>query len=109
MSDSMEGEQRQDKLAWQPAVLGSADKSEVAVPRFKTMASKRRCAEWARRPGASPTMRMTASWLRSAHGSTEYKAVARLLRPDRELPLGSGRADLQAARLLMSVKGEPPQ
>jgi len=24
-------------------------------------------------------------------------------------PLGSGRADLQAARRLMSVKGEPPQ
>jgi hypothetical protein len=54
-------------------------------------------------------MRMTASWLRSAHGSTEYKAVARLLRPDGETPLGSGRADLQAARLLMSVKGEPPR
>jgi hypothetical protein len=31
-------------------------------------------------------MRMTASWLRSAHGSAEYKAVARLPRLDGELP-----------------------
>jgi hypothetical protein len=38
---------------------GSADKSEVAVSRLKTMASNCRCADWARRPGASPTMRMT--------------------------------------------------
>ena len=81
----MEREQRQDKQLGSPC-QGSADKSEVAVPRRKNHGFKRRCAEWARRPGASPTMRMTASWLRSAYGSTEYKVVARLSAPDGELP-----------------------
>ena len=35
-----------------------------------------RCAEWARRLGASPPMRMTASWS-GRYGPTEYKVVAR--------------------------------
>ena len=33
--------------------------------------------ERARRPGASPPMRMTASWFRIRHDPTEYKFVAR--------------------------------
>jgi hypothetical protein len=69
------------------------------------MASKRRCAEWARRPGASPMMRMTASWLRSTHGSTEYKAVARLLRPDGELP-SDHVVPIIKLQDYISVKGE---
>jgi hypothetical protein len=40
---------------------------------------------------------------------TEYKAVARLPRLGWRAPLGSRRTDLQAARRLMSVKGEPLQ
>ena len=54
-------------------------------------------------------MRMTASWLRSAHGSTEYKAVARLLRPDGELPSDHVVPIFMACKaLLISVKGELP-
>jgi hypothetical protein len=64
----------------------AADKSEVAVSRRKTHGFKCRCEDWARRPGASPTMRMTASWCDPQNRSTEYKVVARLLRPDGELP-----------------------
>jgi len=81
----------------------SADGSEVVVTRRQTMAFQGRCEGWARRPGASPTMRMTASWLRSAHGSTEYKAVAPTSAPRWR---GSPRimsADLPAARPLMSA------
>jgi hypothetical protein len=64
---------------------GSADESEVVVTRRQTMAFQGRCEGWARRPGALPPMRMTASWC-DPHGSTEYKAVARISAPDRELP-----------------------
>jgi hypothetical protein len=64
---------------------GSADESEVVVTRRQTMAFQGRCEEWARRPGASPPMRMTASWC-DPRGSTEYKVVARISAPDRELP-----------------------
>ena len=35
---------------------------------------------WARRPGASPPMRMTASWS-GRYGPTEYKVVARYFAP----------------------------
>ena len=45
--------------------------------------------------------------VRSANGSTEYKVVARLLRPMASSPRIS-RAALQAASLLMLVKGEAP-
>ena len=44
-----------------------------------------RLVEWARRPGASPPMRITASWFGS-FGSTEYKYVARWLAPIGKLP-----------------------
>src|ERR1700726_711281 len=56
-----------------------------------------RCEGWARRPGALPPMRMTASWC-DPHGSTEYKAVARTSAPRSLAPLGCYRSDLQAAR-----------
>jgi len=40
----------------------SANESEVAVTRRQTHGSRSRCEDWARCPGASPPMRMTASW-----------------------------------------------
>jgi len=74
MSNSMEREQRQEQTAWQP-VLESADESEVAVSRLKTMASNAAVQ-------IGPAARSFADdaydciMVRSTHGSTEYKVVA---------------------------------
>src|SRR5262245_1028745 len=46
-----------------------------------------RALEWARRLGASPPMRMTASWLRSSR-IDRIQVCGAMLAPDGELPLG---------------------
>jgi hypothetical protein len=65
-------------------------------------------------PGASPPMRMTASWCDPC-GSTEYKVVARSPRPDGELPselwsftrtAGEVARLTEPAAVLVTVKGE---
>ena len=105
MTDSMEGEQRQDKRLGSLRTKGPADESEVAVPRRKNHGFERRCAGWARRPGASPPMRMTASWLRSSRidriqgcGAT---SAPRWRAPPRIMSCRSSGCEI-----LMSVKGE---
>jgi hypothetical protein len=55
---------------------GHPKQAMVLTPRFR---------DWARRPGASPPMRMTASWS-GRYGPTEYKVVARYFAPDGKLP-----------------------
>jgi hypothetical protein len=62
---------------------GAADKSEVAVSRRKTHGFKCRC-ELPPRSFADGAHHCIM--VRSAKGSIEYKVVARLLRPDGELP-----------------------
>ena len=44
-----------------------------------------RGAEWARRPGASPPMRMTASWFRSSR-IDRIQGCGAIFAPDGELP-----------------------
>jgi len=66
-------------------------KSEVAVIRRKNHGSQRRCAEWTRRPGASPPMRMTASWHRSSR-IDRIQGCGAISAPASELLLGSRRA-----------------
>ena len=51
-------------------------------------------AEWARRLGASPSKRMTASWSGSNTDPTEYKVAARCFAPNGRAPLGSFPRDL---------------
>jgi hypothetical protein len=52
--------------------------------------------EWARRP----ELRRRCAWLHHGcdpNGSTEYKVVPRMIRPDRELPSGCRRAEASKA------------
>ena len=51
-------------------------------------------AEWARRLGASPSKRMTASWSGSNTDPTEYKVAARCLAPNGGLPSGRSHRKL---------------
>src|SRR5215212_943714 len=55
--------------------MGHQRRSEVAATRGE-LRLQRRMRDWARRPGASPPMRMAASWLGSCR-PTAYKFVAR--------------------------------
>ena len=59
--------------------LAGRSRSEVAVTRARTWTSNR-SLEWARRPGASPSQRMIASWSGPSIGSTEYKRAAEFSR-----------------------------
>ena len=51
-------------------------------------------AEWARRLGASPSKRMTASWSGSNTDPTEYKVAARCFAPNGGLPSGRSHREL---------------
>src|SRR3954469_19196799 len=69
-----------------PRKRGARGRSEVAARRAEAWLSGR-SGEWTRRFGASPPMRITASWSGSS-GSAEYKYVARWSAPCGEFPLG---------------------
>src|ERR1700730_6873262 len=74
---------------------GGHPKQAMVLNRFR---------EWVRRRGASPPMRMTASWS-GRYGPTEYKVVARLIRaPERGLPSDRHPDRIERAAVLGAVK-----
>jgi hypothetical protein len=73
-----------------------------------------RCEEWARRPGALPPMRMTASWFRSSR-IDRIQGCGAISAPDRELPSELSSPALagrklarptEPAAVLVTVKGK---
>src|ERR1700752_1117409 len=90
-------------------MLGAADKSEVAGSRRKTHGFKCRGADWARRPGASPTMRITASWCDPHTDRPNTRLWRGTSAPRWQAPPRISRAVLQAARLThVGEKREAP-
>src|SRR6516164_6675568 len=63
-------------------------------------------AEWARRLGASPSKRMTASWSGSNTDPTEYKVAARCFAPNGGLPSGRSHRELDIQIPIQGVVGD---
>ena len=65
-------------------------------------------AEWARRLGASPSKRMTASWSGSNTDPTEYKVAARCFAPNGGLPSGRSHRELDIQIPIQGVVRDLP-
>src|SRR5262249_50694488 len=63
-------------------------------------------AEWARRLGASPSKRMTASWSGSNTDPTEYKVAARCFAPNGGLPSGRSPREVDKKNPLQGGVGD---
>src|SRR4051794_11839228 len=84
---------------------GAPNKGMAPEPLFRA-AVQSRCSDWTRRPGASPLMRMAASWS-GPHEAHRIQARGAMTRARWRTPLGLARNRLPAQQTRRNAAAEP--